>query len=336
MKVIEVPVDKIVGGFPEHAKTWWNWQHYFDTWRMYDKNPNAPFNQYPLYAVWRKLFDASHPTKEVMKKAFTLYTSMKTEGYIPEKSKDNPMTVEILRNGVIRLYNGHHRLSIMKYLGQPKTVKVVVKIRTKDWVDFKNTAFILYNKKQLYQPIDHPDFADWSVVHDSQDRLNAMLDYYGDVNGKHIFDIGSCTGWFSHELAKRGAVVIGTEINSDRLRISRSLSIYHGLDKDNPLFINRDFRNYLDKNKQRFDAVIYLNLLHHYLKKDLTAGWNTVDLISKRTDTMFLGIGQHNLLVKPEQIPQKIIDNSQFTRYEQLLTTSDNRPLYVFEKEGAI
>ena len=68
LKQIVVPINKIKGGFPKSDRGWWNWQQYFDTWDMYDNHPNTPLTQYPLYAVWRKHFNASHPTKQVMKR----------------------------------------------------------------------------------------------------------------------------------------------------------------------------------------------------------------------------------------------------------------------------
>ena len=338
LKVIEVPLDKITGGFPESMKKWWNWKPYFDTWKIYDEHPDTPLKQYPLYKVWLRVFgyrnieDLEDWCLLHVRRGLALYNDIKVNGYIPEKSREDPLTVNILKDGVIKLFNGHHRIGIMKYLEWPKMVRVVVRERKKPWLAFKQTAFRIYNRKQLYQSLEHPDFADWTVVHNCQDRLDAIVDHYGGVRGRRVLDIGSCTGWFSIKLAQMGAHVVGSEIDKTKLGISKVIAGYHNLRADNPEFIGTDYKAYLARTKRRFDFILFLNLLHHSLEKNVRESWSIVNMLSEHTDVMYLGIGELKLLIKPKLVPQAILDHSDFDSYKLLLRTTDNRPLYAFRK----
>lgn len=338
LKVINIDINKILVGVSLKKRSWWNWEAYLETWRMYDENPKTTLAKYPFYQISlrnSKRLGRPDPqawAKMMMKQSLSLYQDIKKNGYVSEKSRNKPITGDILKGGRIWLINGHRRVSIMRHLGHPKKINVVVRERRKGWLTLKQSAFNIYRKQRLYQPIDHPDFADWSVGHRSQDRLTKILNDYGDVSGKEVLDIGSCTGYFSIQLAKRGAKVVGSEINKTRLSISKTMANYHGLGSDNLEFIGADYKKYLAKSKKKFDFILFLNLLHHYLKKNVKVSWSIVNMLSKHTDIMYLGIGELKLLIKPKLVPQAIIDNSDFTSYSLLLRTEDKRPFYVFRK----
>lgn len=337
LKVINVDISKILMGVSPRQRSWWNWEAYSETWRMYDEDPNTLLVKYPLYQISlrnskdRGRRDPPAHAATIMRQALALYQDMKKNGYVPEKS-EKPIIVDVLGGGRFWLSNGHRRVSIIRHLGRPEKIDVAIRRRQREWLAMKQGVFNIYGEKKLYQPVDHPDFADWSVSHESQDRLAGILEDYGDVSGKWILDIGSCTGWFSTELAQMGAHVVGSEINKTRLGISRVIAGYHDFGLDNPEFIGTDYRVYLARSKKEFDFILFLNLLHHSLKKDVGESWSIVDMLSKHTDVMYLGIGEFKLLIEPELIPQAILDNSDFDSYKLLLRTADKRPLYVFRK----
>lgn len=62
--------------------------------------------------------------------------------------------------GELVVFDGHHRVSMLKHLGKPETIITRVRKRSPKWIEFKEKLFRLYGKKLLYQPMEHPDFED--------------------------------------------------------------------------------------------------------------------------------------------------------------------------------
>ena len=67
-----------------------------------------------------------------------------------------------------------------------------------------------------------PDLDDWNRIAAGYEEIrgaggniayelmeDALWDSLGDVNGLHVLDLGCGSGWFSAELAARGARVMG-------------------------------------------------------------------------------------------------------------------------------
>ena len=227
------------------------------------------------------------------------------------------------------LLNGHHRISMLQHLKHPP-IKVDVKKRDPEWLKLKHDLFYLYKKKLLYQPIDHPDFNDWDVDRQCTDRLESILKFLGDVKDKRGLDIGSCTGWFSHRLVKNGAVMVGVDPDRRRISIAKRLSWCYGLPTNNPEFLSVRFEKYL-RGKRKFDFVLFLSLLHHYLRRDMSGAWDAVNLISRHTDTMFLDLAENPKKPLPiKWSPELILDHTKFTYFDTL--KGDTRPLYVFTR----
>lgn len=324
---ITVDVDDIHIGVPKKDQTWWNWESYFKTWRMLDKDLNTPFEKLPLYPVMKRHFRQEKRTGKAlqyqMNRIVNLYKEIKKNGY----SDDKPKYIwgRILGNGIVEVCDGHHRVSMLKYWGKPKKFKMEIRTRHPQWLELKQKAYGLYKKKKLYQPLEHPDFADWKVDRECIDRWKSIKAYLGDTPGKSFLDIGSCTGWFCWQLARAGAKVIGVDKNQRRIQIARTLSKYHRFPDDNPQFLVGKFEDHI---KGQFDGVLFLSVFHHYIRLHKEEAWKTTDLISKHSKMMFMDLSLNRLPL--EWNPQKVLDTSRFTKVKQL--SEGNRPLYVFSR----
>ena len=226
---------------------------------------------------------------------------------------------------------------MLRHMGHPKQILVDVRMgldtqksipRARAWLDIKQKAYNLYNKKYLYQPIDHPDFADWTVNRSCVDRLEQILSFVGSVDGKRVLDIGSCTGWFCHRLSEKGANVYGVEKHKGRVDIARMLSKYHKFSPNNPKFVIGTFEDYLANSKKKFDIILLLSVFHHYVRAHKQKAFKYTQLISEHTDIMFLDLSERNLPFKWE--PKKVLENSKFTKFEIL--PGDNRRLFVYSR----
>ena len=316
------------------AVKWWNWEPYLETWRQIDENPTAPIEQLALYPVMVRAY--SGYTKRTVKESIVeqgvkdavyLYEDIKDNGF--DQDKEKRIQGKIGPYGEILLHNGHHRISILQHLNYPH-VKIDILERHPHWQKLKYDLFCLYKKKLLYQPIDHPDFDEWDVDRQCTDRLESILEFLGDIKNKQGLDIGSCTGWFSHRLVKNGAIMVGVDSDRRRISIAKRLSRCYNLPPNNPEFLSQRFEKYL-KGKKKFDFILLLSLLHHYLRRDLSEAWSAVDLISNHTTTMFLDLPENPKDPLPiKWSPELILEHTKFTRVDVL--NGDNRPLYAFTR----
>jgi len=325
---------EVKGGFPEGALEWWNWEPYLETWRRIDYDPDTPIDELPIYPVMVRAY--SGYTRRIVKESIVklwvkdvvdLYVEIKEKGF--DQDREKRIQCRIGPCGEVVLYDGHHRISMLQHLDYPH-VKVDILSRHPQWQKLKYDLFCLYRKKLLYQPIDHHDFDDWDVDRQCTDRLKSILGYLRGVEGKRGLDIGSCTGWFCHELVKEGAVMVGVDLDKRRVSIAKRLSHCYNLYPNNPEFISQRFEKYLS-GKKVFDFILFLSLFHHYLRRDLDEAWKAVELVSNHTGTMFLDLPENPKDPLPiVWSPELILEHSRFTEFDVL--EGDSRPLYVFTR----
>jgi len=137
-----VDVDDIILGVPEADQDWWNWESYLSTWRIIDDDPETPVGELPLYKTMKRHYsrikddtlrneliilglsegDRESVARGWMRRHVELYLQIKKEGFDP----DRPKRIEcyLRRDGKVWLHDGHHRISMIKHLGEPKRVKV--------------------------------------------------------------------------------------------------------------------------------------------------------------------------------------------------------------------
>lgn len=213
-------------------------------------------------------------------------------------------------------------------------------------VELRDLYFSMYGCLGKYEyPIEHPAFAKWKAVRSYALRLKGILSVVGAVKGKRVLDIGCAEGAFSHHLAKRGAKVVGVDYCSWRTELAEGVSKLYELPPDNPMFLAIRFERYLkERPAERFDFILFLSLFHHFLRRGLKSTWQKMELVSQRTDMMFLEAdltpihcrhlvrSGHKQSQMKEVIPSFIVQHSGFRAYEELPTTRTIRPFFVFTK----
>jgi len=339
---VTVPLDKLVLGFTnmEPKPTWGS---YLDTWRLIDDGEQNILNL-PLYKLMKKHYCSKNKKRlqrektllgiksddcetiayTWVKKHVELYHSIRIEGYHPEM-RTKPVRVHIMKDGGLFLLDGTHTVSILRHLGY-NTIQAKIHSRDEEWLTLKNKLYGIYGKKLLYQPINHPDFADWEVDRPSPHRWITIKKALGDVDGCKIMDMGSCTGWFSIELAKLGAEVTGLEPHEKRVHTSKVLAGYEGLTSSNPCFLMESFEEHLpDKH---YDICLTLSVLHHYLRANPESFYDAVNLISGSCDKMILEMGINRMPIPWS--PELVLKYSKYSKYRTLY--EGERPIYLYEK----
>lgn len=90
-------------------------------------------------------------------------------------------------------------------------------------------------------------------------KIDYILDMLPDVSGQRILDIGCAGGGISMALAKRGAIVTAIDIEPKGIAAAKKIAKIHHVDN-----VNFSVGNLWDmKNKQAYDGVLLLNVLHH-------------------------------------------------------------------------
>jgi len=210
--------------------------------------------------------------KDRQKDFIALYKSIKKDGY---KEDSPPLFVWFDDDGFIRLYDGHHRLSIIRYLKLDPEIWVSTDwsskgidpkgIKGKDF-PLVEMARSIFGRNEMYQRIPDERLKHFKVQRpDSEKRLDYLVK---NVIGKTILDIGCSEGYFCHELVKKGYEVTGIEAgykhDKDRgrklLAISRYLATIQNV-KMNCIFT--DWKDLLRKHDVKFDNILYLSVLHN-------------------------------------------------------------------------
>lgn len=104
---------------------------------------------------------------------------------------------------------------------------------------------------------DHPfgDFPAWKWA-EIAPHLPA------DLTGARCLDIGCNAGFYSFELARRGATVVGIDINDHFLRQARWAAGQMGLE-DRVTFENRAVYDYARRPREHFDIILFMGVFYH-------------------------------------------------------------------------
>jgi len=207
-----------------------------------------------------------------------LYEDIKQKGF----NTDVPFFVYFDDDGFIRLYDGHHRLSIIRYLNYIKSfvLKDPDVLVSTDWdsagIDphgYKGRDFPLasiarsiFGREEMYQRIPDERLAHFKVQRpDSKERLQYLMD---NVIGETVLDIGCSEGYFCHELAKEGYDVTGIEngYKNDRDRGRKLLAITRYLATIQSVKMKcvfGDWKDLIREHDMKFDSILYLSVLHN-------------------------------------------------------------------------
>lgn len=197
--------------------------------------------------------------REREKTLIELYHSIQEKGY-----DGSIIAVWFDDDGQIHLYDGYHRLTIMKYLG----IEVEVNVETVWWSkDFDFPLRSVLEKlprvgQCTYEPVDDERVKDFPT--DRQDSPARLKYFLRNLAGKTVLDIGCSEGYFARELAKRGYEVTAIDSDRGKVAVTRYLSTINNLEVHCELGVGEEFL----KKSPGFDNVLYLSVFHNNI-------WNT-------------------------------------------------------------
>jgi tRNA (mo5U34)-methyltransferase len=102
-----------------------------------------------------------------------------------------------------------------------------------------------------------------------------------DLSGWRALDVGCNAGFYSVALAKRGATVVGLDVDEHYLRQARWATEQFGLSAQ--ITFERGQVYDLARRAERFDLVLFLGVLYH-LRHPLLA----LDLLAEKTDRLLV------------------------------------------------
>lgn len=339
---IWVSIDELEVGANPKVSQYLNWDIYAETWKLVDAG--AKIRNLPLYHALTKYYSerdlgrreyeakllgikstkGSDIAFKWLQIHIKLFNDIKRSGFKPEL-RNKPLSLRINDKGRLRIVDGHHTVSILKYLGYKKKLEFTVVERDKKWLQLKQKLYDMYKQKLLYQPVYHPDFDDWKIDRGCLDRWNIIKQHVENVKGKRVLDIGSNMGYFCERFTDLGARVVGIDPNPVRVQASRMFSEYHGYTEP-PLYYCEKFEEHLED--EDYDLVLLLSLIHHYIRRNPDEAWKALKLISEHCDKMILELGVNRLPLVWK--PELVLKHSEYTKYTTLY--DGERPIYLYEK----
>jgi hypothetical protein len=250
-----------------------------------------------------------------------------TNDFIKGNSSAFPLIEVIIDDmGNIVLWEGNNRAAVYAYVGM-KGIPARVVNRSKRWLDFKDMLACEYSEKKLYNPIVHPDFADWDIMNQPlrfvtiRNKLTNLIepvlgptelpDNYNMLVGgtyrvekelRHTSMLDLCChyGYMSHSFRNIGYDVTGVELNRQYYYGAKYLNHYNNHYVE---FINADIFWFADNIMVNTDVVLLLNIMYKIM--DRTE--DSIALLNK--------IGDFSTIFVTDYTPDKNLSMTQFKSY---------------------
>ena len=235
-----------------------------------------------------------------------------------------------------QVVEGHHRLSIA-YMRGIREVRALIKqppVMTPVQELLLDVLWIK-GRRELYQPIDSPEVADWVLVRRCSDRLAKMIEFLRaeglmpPVSSSYL-DVACSYGWFVSEMEKAGFRAEGVERDPMAISVGK---VMYGLRQDQ---VHRsDSVTFLRALQGRYDVTSCFSLIHHYLLNRLNvSAEELLHLLDSATGrVMFFDMGQSHEYTgeklqgwDPDRIHAWLQDNTSFTRVVRLGPDEDAVP----------
>lgn len=207
--------------------------------------------------------------EEACKKMDEIYESIKENGYELSTStgvmREDEVAISIGRHGDMLFSNGRHRLTFAKLLELEK-IPVKITVRHPEWVKFKDK--ILYYAKnhggKVYAPLTHIDLQ--SIPSHYSDKRFEIIKKNSALKKGTLLDIGSHWGYFCHKFEEEGFECYACENNAGNLYFLEKLK--RAEDRHFAIISESIFS--FCKKRKKFDIVLALSILHHFLKEKRT------------------------------------------------------------------
>jgi len=181
-------------------------------------------------------------------------------------ARGEPLQVFALRDSRCReLQDGHHRVALAVMADE---VDVDAAVLGEKWSYLQRLVLQgvqTRGRKELYQPLPAPEFdGDWPLVRRCTDRF-AMLQRFLrergiDGGGRRSLDLASSYGWFVRAFADLGFDANGVERDEIAVAVGRA-----GYRLPPGRVRVASVERFLRGNQERFDVVLFLSILHHFV-----------------------------------------------------------------------
>ncbi|WP_250513765.1 DUF1698 domain-containing protein [Caballeronia sp. INDeC2] len=173
--------------------------------------------------------------------------------------------------GVFMLKDGHHRSAFLRGAGIRYLLLRVTREESETWLNPDEAQHVrdvlaAQSRAEFYTPIQHPDFYAIDALREAsyRSRLDHIFEYLGPYRFRgRLLDIGSNTGYFSHQFAREGVEVVGFEPDRNHFDLANALSRLY---RSSARFENKPFE---DANpNEHFSGSFLLTVLYHLLAQD--------------------------------------------------------------------
>ena len=210
----------------------------------------------------RRFVDAYRGAKE---------TLARQKGETYERDSEEVALRPVKNSSCYQVLEGHHRLAIA-YARGVREVQAIIKqppVAT-PVQELLLDVLWLQGRRELYQPINAPEVADWVLVRRCADRFAKLAAFLRAENmmppacGSYL-DVASSYGWFVAEMTKTGFHAEGVERDPIAISVGREM---YGLKQGQ---VHRaDSVIFLRALETKYDVISCFSLVHHFFLNDFS------------------------------------------------------------------
>ena len=192
--------------------------------------------------------------------------SLGGEGLQGRSTRGEPLQVFAVRDSRCReLQDGHHRAALAVMAGHDA---VDARVLGSKWSYLQRLVLQgvqTRGRKEMYQPLPAPEMdGDWKLVRRCSDRFAMMRRFLEERgiagDGRRSLDLASSYGWFVSAFRDLGFSAHGVERDEVAVRVGR---VGYRLAPDSVRVMSLE--RFLRGNEERFDVVLFLSILHHFV-----------------------------------------------------------------------
>lgn len=184
--------------------------------------------------------------------------------------------------------------------------------------------------RALYQPLEHPSFADWPALQPCSERLGMIEGALTKARPGTLLDLGCHTGWFCRAFARRGWFTVGVDRSPAWIEIAKWMNAT--CPEPIPSYHVADVFTW---EIPYCDVALCLSLAMYVLDGS-EAGWKFLRNVSEKAPIMFFDFGGQYGSRMPFSESDAMTTVCRHTTYQraEFLGHTDfgSRPFYVFRR----